>query len=57
MAHYPSSRKLNGETALAVKEVLNLRPNTKHVKEMIEKKYGKFVTLIDIHNLKTRIKK
>ena len=56
MGHYPSSRKLNDETALAVKEVLSLRPNTKHVKEMIEKKYGKFVTLKDIHNYKTRMK-
>ena len=34
MAHYPSSRKLNDETALAVKEVLSLRPNTKHVKHV-----------------------
>ena len=56
MGHYPSSRKLNDETALAVKEVLSLRPNTKHVKEMIEKKYGKFVTLKDIHNFKMRMK-
>ena len=36
--------------------VYNIRPNTKHVKRMIEKKYGIFVTLKDIHNLKTRMK-
>ena len=42
MAHYPSNQKLNGETALAVKEVLSLQPNTKLVKQVIEKKYGKF---------------
>ena len=29
----------------AVNEILSLNPKTKHVKEMIESKYGKFVTL------------
>ena len=37
-------------------EILSLKPKTKHVKEMIESKYGKFVTLKDIHNLKSRMK-
>ena len=37
-----------------VLEILNLRPN-KHLKEMIEKKFGKLVTLKDIQNLKTKV--
>ena len=30
----------------AVNEILSLKPNTKHVKEIIERKYGKFDTQI-----------
>lgn len=54
--HYPSNRKLTKEQSVAVKELLNLQPKTKHVKEMIASKFGKLVTLKDIHNLKTRMK-
>ena len=35
---------------------MSLQPETKYVKEMIEKKFGIFVTLKDVHNLKTRMK-
>ena len=54
--HYPSNRKLSKEESVAVNELLSLQPKTKYVKEMIASKYGKFVTLKDIHNLKTRMK-
>ena len=54
--HYPSSRKLSEDETTAVNEVLSLQPKTKYVKEMIENKYGKLVTLKDVHNLKTRMK-
>ena len=37
-------------------EIRTLKAKTKHVKEMIENKLGKFVTLKDIHNLKSRMK-
>ena len=33
-----------------------MRPNTKQVKELVEKKFGKCVTLKDISNLKTKVK-
>ena len=55
-AHYPSSRKLSKDETTAVNEVLSLQPKTKYVKEMIENKYRKLVTLKDFHNLKTRMK-
>ena len=51
LAHYPSSWKLNLSEEQEVLEILNLRPNNKHLKEMIEKKFGKLITLKDIQNL------
>ena len=54
--HYPSNRKLTKEENAAINEVLSLQPKAKYVKEMIEKKFGKYVTLKDVHNLKTRLK-
>ena len=36
--------------------MLSFAAKHKYVKEMIEKKFGKFVTLKDIHNIKTRMK-
>ena len=54
--HYPSNRKLTEEQNAAINEVLSLQPKAKYVKEMIENKFGKFVTLKDVHNLKTRMK-
>ena len=56
MAHYPSSQKLNSSKEQDVLEILNLRPNNKHLKEMIEKKFGKLVTLKDIQNMKTKVR-
>ena len=44
------------EQNAAIDEVLSLKPKPKYIKEMIEKKFGKFVTLKDVHNLKTRMK-
>ena len=56
LVHYPSNRKLTEEQNAAINEVLSLQPKAKYVKEMIENKFGKFVTLKDVHNLKTRMK-
>ena len=56
LGHYPSSRKLNSSKEQDLLEILNLRPNNKHLKEMIEKKFGKLVTLKDIQNLKTKVR-
>ena len=50
------SRKLNSSEEQDVLEILNLRPNNKNLKEMIEKKFGKLVTLKDIQNLKTKVR-
>ena len=55
-AHYSANRKLSKVEKETLNEILSLKPKTKHVKEMIESKYGKFVTLKDIHNLKSRMK-
>ena len=56
LVHYPSNRKLTEEQNAAINEVLSLQPKAKYVKEMIENKFGEFVTLKDVHNLKTRMK-
>lgn len=54
--YYPSNRKLSKEESVGVNELLSLWPEIKYVKEMIASKFGKFVTLKGIHNLKTRMK-
>ena len=56
LAHYPSSRKLSVDEEREVKNILSLRPNNKHLKEMIVKKFGKLVTLKDIQNMKTKVR-
>ena len=56
LAHYPSTRKPNSKEEQAVLKILNLRPNNKHVKELIENKFGKLITLKDIQNLKTKVR-
>ena len=53
-AHYSANRKLSKVEKETLNEILSHKPKTKHVKEMIESKYGKFVTLKDI--LKSRMK-
>ena len=56
LAHYPSSRKLSCDEEQEVEDILSLRPNNKHPKEIIKKKFGKLVTLKDIQNLKTKVR-
>ena len=56
VAAHSANRKLSKVEKETLNEILSLKPKTKHVKEMIESKYGKFVTLKDIHNLKSRMK-
>ena len=34
---------------------LSLKPNAKHLKEHIQKKYGKFLTLRDIYNMRVKV--
>jgi len=56
MKHYPSMRKLS-EQQQEMHDVLTLRPNNKLLLGMIEKKFGKYMTLRDIQNLKARVMK
>lgn len=37
-------------------DILSLHPNNKHLKEIIQTKFGKLVMLQDIQNLKTKVK-
>ena len=57
MKHYPSKRKLSKEQEKEIHDVLSLRPNNKLLLGMIKKKFGKFMTLRDIQNLKARLVK
>ena len=52
--HYPSSRRLNKAEQKEVEEIIGLKPNNKHVQDLISRKYGKHVTLKDIQNFKTK---
>jgi len=54
---YPSMRRLTEQQEKEIEDVLTLRPNNKLVLGMVEKKFGKFMTLRDIQNLKARIMK
>jgi len=50
--HYPSARKLS---KCEEKDILGLiKANSKHVRDLIARRYGKFVTFKDIQNLKTK---
>ena len=57
MKHYPSMRRLSEQQEKEMHDILNLRPNNKLVLGMIERKFGKFMTLRDIQNLKARVMK
>ena len=48
--HYASNQKLSMQEQLELNEVLELRPNNKHLKDYIQMKYKKAVTLKDIQN-------
>ncbi len=50
LKYYASSRRLSKEEAKAVSEIVSLKPNNKHVRDMVVRNYGKFVTLKDIQN-------
>jgi len=54
--HYPTARRLNKEEEQDVKEIMQLRPNKKLIRNLIAKKYGKQLTLKDIHNIKAKTK-
>ena len=57
MKHYPSSRKLSPEEQGMVDELLQLKPNNKHLKDHLQMKYSRLTTLKDIQNMKAKIKK
>ena len=57
MKHYASNRKLSIQQQQELDEVLQLRPNNKQLKDYIQTKYKKLVTLKDIQNLKLLMKK
>ena len=50
--HCPSQRKLTAAEEVEIKTVLALKPNVKHLKGHCQKKYGKFLTLRDIYNIR-----
>ena len=54
--HYPAARRLSREEEKDVKEIIQLRPNSKLFCNLITHKYGKQLTLKDIHNIKTKAK-
>ena len=54
--HYPAARRLNKEEEQDVKEIMQLRPSKKLVRNLITHKYGKHLTLKDIHNMQTKAK-
>ena len=56
MKHYASNRRLSIQEQQELDEILQLRPNNKQLKEFIQAKYKKFVTLKDIQNLKLLMK-
>ena len=55
--HYTSMRRLSEQQEKEIQDVLTLRPNNKLLLGMVEKKFGKFMTLRDIQNLKARVTK
>ena len=55
MKHYPSFRRLETPEEEELLNIVSLKPNNKHVQDMVVKKYGKYITLKDIHNLKTKV--
>lgn len=54
--HYPTARILTREEEQDVKEIMQLRPNCKLVCNVVTQKYGKQLTLNDIHNINTKPK-
>ena len=52
--HYPFARRLSKAEQKEVEEIIGLKPDSKHVQDLISKKYGKHVTLKDIQNFKTK---
>ena len=54
--HYLAARRLNKEEEQDVKEIMQLRPSKKLVRSLITHKYGKHLTLKDIHNIQTKAK-
>ena len=53
--HYPSSRKFSKEEEKAVCDIVSWKPNNKHVRDFVVRKYGKLLTLKDIQNIKTKV--
>ena len=53
--HYPSARRLSKDEEKDITEILGLKANSKHVHDLV-RRYGKFVTLKDIQNLKTKVR-
>ena len=54
--HYPSFQRLETHEEEELLNIVSLKPNNKHVRDMVVKKYGKYITLKDIHNLKTKVR-
>jgi len=54
LKHYPSQCKLTEAEQADVKTAISLKANTKHLKDHIQKKYGKFLTLRDVYNIRVK---
>lgn len=54
--HYPSTRRLSMEESKEIVDILSLKPNNKHVRDHVVRKFGKVVTLKDIQNLKKKLR-
>ena len=56
MQHYSSTRRLNDQEQLEVKEILALAPKVKLVKQHLAHKFHKQITLKDIQNIRGKFK-
>ena len=50
------TRRLSKDEEKDITEILGLKANSKHVCDLIVRRYGKFVTLKGIQNLKTKVR-
>lgn len=53
---YSSVRRLSQDEEKDITEILGLKANSKHIRDLIVRRYGRFVTLKDIQNLKTKVR-
>ena len=57
MKHYLSARKLSVNEKKHVTELISVKANNKHIRDLVVRKYGKLITLKGIHKLKSQVRK